>query len=451
MEQLKVKPVHLLGREWHVFPQPDFKLQVETQPDGIAAEVARMHDALAGELSGCAELLPPAVVWSRADLTSLQAEQNEFDVLLVNLSSAGLERDLYQWDVPIIAFSGDRTPMMGLYSLPYAEKARFPHVKLALDYEEIRDRLRLLAVPKLMHQSKLLILGAYRCADKLPEPAEVKRKLGVDFASVSSEDFVNELERVDAAEAQEVARQWSEGARGSAESSAQEVLEGARDYLAMQQLVARAGAQAVSVGCLEIMYARGRSPFCFALATMRDIGLPAGCEADAGATLTMMLLDYLADRPAYMGNLVHADPDTNLVSISHGCSPVRVAGRDKPSKDYRLVHSHSIPPFTRDLSGGAGVTSYVDYGDVGQPVTIARLGADLEGLFAARGEIVACRDTICDRTTLTIRVADARDFFRKATGNHQVVIYGDYVESLRELCSLLEMKLIEPGYNGAHA
>jgi L-fucose isomerase-like protein len=46
--------------------------------------------------------------------------------------------------------------------------------------------------------------------------------------------------------------------------------------------------------------------------------LPAGCEADAGATLTMLMFEYLADRPAYMGNLVWADPQTNRVSISHG-------------------------------------------------------------------------------------------------------------------------------------
>jgi hypothetical protein len=35
-------------------------------------------------------------------------------------------------------------------------------------------------------------------------------------------------------------------------------------------------------------------------------------------------------------------------------------------------------------------------------------------------------------------------FFHCATGNHQVVIYGDYVDALRDLCGMLEMELIEP-------
>jgi hypothetical protein len=448
MERLKLKPVHLLGREWHVFPQQNYQLKVATDPEMAAREVAVMHEELQADLEGSfpldVEILPPHLARTRHDLETLRAELDGFDVLLVNLSSSGLERELYRWGFPIIAFSGNCTPMMGLYSLPLAERRRLPHVRLALDHREVRDRLRVLSVPKRMAQSKLLILGAYRCADKLPEPEDVRRKLGVELVSASSEDFMKELEQVDDARADEVAREWIESSSGERESSADEVLEGARDYLAMQQLTLRRGAQAVSVGCLEIMYARRRSPFCFALAKMRDLGLPAGCEADAGATLTMMLLDYLADRPAYMGNLVRADPVTNEVSVSHGCSPARIAGRDKPAKSYRLVHSHSVPPFSRDLEGGAGVTSYVDYGDVGQVVTLARFSADLEGLFAARGEIVECRDTICDRTTLTIRVDDARSFFHHATGNHQVVVYGDYVDELRDLCALLEMELIEP-------
>jgi L-fucose isomerase-like protein len=212
--------------------------------------------------------------------------------------------------------------------------------------------------------------------------------------------------------------------------------------VALEDLMQRERAQAVSVGCLEIMYRQQRAPFCLVLASLRDMGLPAGCESDAGATLTMLLLEYLADRPAYMGNLVLADPVRSLISVSHGCSPTRMFGRERPAKPYRLVHSHSAPPFSRDLTGGSGVTSYVDYGDQGQVVTLARLSHELDALFVARGEIVECRDTICDRTTLTVRVADARDFVHKTMGNHQVLIYGDFVDDLRGLCKVLGLEFV---------
>jgi hypothetical protein len=444
MERLRLRPVHLIDTAWHVFPQENFQLEVATDPAHIERAVAALHAELQAHLEDEAEFLAPYTLRSVEDVAALRASLDECDVLLLNLSSSGLEAELYRWGFPIIAFSGECTPMMGLYSLPRAERLRYPHVTLALDREEVRGRLRLLSVPKRLAQSKLLTLGAYRCADKLPERSEVKRRLGVEMSEATSEDFVKVLEQVDAERARTLAGEWMEGSTGTAESSPEEVFEGARSYLALCQLMEEHGAQAVSVGCLEIMYMRKRAPFCFALAALRDVGLPAGCEADAGATLTMMILDYLTGRPAYMGNLVRAEPATNLVSVSHGCSPARMHGRDQPAKPYRLVHSHSAPPFTRDLDGGSGVTSYVDYGDVGQPVTLARLSADLNGLFFAGGEIVDCRDTICDRTTLTIRVADARAYFHHATGNHQVVIYGDYVAPLRELCGLLDMECIEP-------
>jgi hypothetical protein len=448
--QIRVKPVHIVGSTWHVFPRPDYKLEVTTDVESSRARVAELHAQLRRDLKSDVAFLEPVVVHREGDLLALRENLGDADALLVNLSggmavhhTGGMQGGLWGWDVPIIAFSGQCTPMMGLYSLPFAEREKHRNVTFALDTDEVDAQLWLLAAKKRLACSKVVILGAYQCAERLPDPEIVKRKLGVEFVSVSSAEFVQEIAGVDSGAADIAAAEWSTNATGGAEPSSAEVLEGARVYIALERMLRRAGAHAASVGCLEIMYAHGRAPFCLALAALRDAGLPAGCEADAGATLTMLMLEYLADRPAYMGNLVRADPEANLVSISHGCSPARIAGRDRPAKSYRLVHSHSAPPFSRDESGGSGVTSYVDYGDAGQEVTVARLGADVDELMAARGEIVDCRDTICDRTTLTVRVRDAREFVRKAAGNHQVVVYGDYLAGLEGLCRLLDIRFRE--------
>jgi hypothetical protein len=448
--QIRVKPVHIVGSTWHVFPRPDYKLEVTTDVESSRARVAELHAQLRRDLKSDVAFLEPVVVHREADLLALREDLGDADALLVNLSggmavhhTGGMQGGLWGWDVPIIAFSGQCTPMMGLYSLPFAEREKHRNVTFALDTDEVDAQLRLIAAKKRLARSKVVILGAYQCAERLPDPEVVKQRLGVEFVSVSGAEFVQEIAGVDSAAAEIAAAEWSKNATGDAEPSSAEVLECARVYIALERVLQRAGAQAASVGCLEMMYAHGRAPFCLALAALRDAGLPAGCEADAGATLTMLMLEYLADRPAYMGNLVRADPEANLVSISHGCSPARIAGRDRPAKSYRLVHSHSAPPFSRDESGGSGVTSYVDYGDAGQEVTVARLGADVDELMAARAEIVDCRDTICDRTTLTVRVRDARDFVHKAAGNHQVVVYGDYIAGLEGLCRLLDLRFRE--------
>jgi L-fucose isomerase-like protein len=268
--------------------------------------------------------------------------------------------------------------------------------------------------------------------------------MGIELVNVPAADFLTLVEQVGADEAARAARVWTEGARQVDEPDAADLDSAARIHVALSRLLARERAQAVSVGCLELMYGHGLRPFCWVLAVLRDQGLPAGCEADAAATLTLLAVEYLAQRPGYMGNLVDADPEAQTVAISHGCSPTRMLGRDASAIPYRLVHSHSVPPFSRDLTGGSGLTSYVEYGR-GQEVTVARLGGDLETFLVTGGEIVDCRDTICDRTTVTVRVADARRFVQLATGNHQCLFYGNLVDELHEVGRQLGLEVVDPG------
>jgi len=439
-----LQPVHVIGQAWHVFPQENGQLLVATDPKQVAANIGTMLAPLAKGLADHAEFREPIVLLEPGERERVSAAATAVDGVLVSMSG-GIDPELWDLPCPVIAYSGDCTPMMGLYVLPRSERAKHPNLAYCLDADEVLSCIRSIRLRKVkdrLNGSRVVILGEYACFERLPDPETVRRRLGVEYVHVSSAEFVRQVDAVDEARAHEVARQWEAGALGGGEPSAEEVYNGARVHVALDDLLRREGAQAVSVGCLEVMYTQQRAPFCFVLASLRDVGLPAGCEADAGATLSMLLLEYLADRPAYMGNLVLADPKQDFVSISHGCSPTRMFGRDQPAKPYRLVHSHSAPPFSRDLTGGSGVTSYVDYGDQGQVVTLARLSHELDALFVARGEIVECRDTICDRTTLTVRVADARDFVHKTMGNHQVLIYGDFVDDLRGLCEVLGLEFV---------
>lgn len=439
-----LQPVHVVGQAWHVFPQENAQLLVATDPTSAAAHIRAMLAPLQTRLAGHAEFREPIVMLEPGDRERVMAAATEVDGVLVSMTG-GVNPELWDLPCPVIAYSGHRTPMMGLYVLPRSERAKHPNLTYCLDAEEVMSCIRSIRLRKVkdrLRESRMIILGEYDCFERLPEPETVRDKLGVEYVHVSSAEFVKQVDAVDDARAQAVAHAWTTGALEGAEPSADEVHRGAQIHVALEDLMRREDAQAVSVGCLEVMYTQQRAPFCFVLATLRDAGLPAGCESDAGATLTMLLLEYLAGRPAYMGNLVLADPAQNLISVSHGCSPTRMLGRDQPAKPYRLVHSHSAPPFSRDLSGGSGVTSYVDYGDRGQVVTLARLSHEVDALFVARGEIVECRDTICDRTTLTVRVADARDYVHKTMGNHQVLIYGDFVDDLGGLCDVLGLDCV---------
>ena len=53
--RLKLKPVYLLGRTWHVFPQPDLQLAVATDPEAILARVEELHRELRERLAANSE------------------------------------------------------------------------------------------------------------------------------------------------------------------------------------------------------------------------------------------------------------------------------------------------------------------------------------------------------------------------------------------------------------
>jgi L-fucose isomerase-like protein len=278
----------------------------------------------------------------------------------------------------------------------------------------------------------------------MPDPVSTYRKMGIEFVPVSGTEFLSILGGLDKLTVEDVTQEWISNAKAVAEPSEDEIREVAKTYVGMKSLLSKTGSQAISVGCLELMYGFNIPAMCFSLAQLRDEGFPAGCERDASATLTSVILEYVTGKPAYMGNLVRADESNKLVMISHGCSPAKTAGRDLPPKPYTLVHSHSVPPYTRTLEGGGGVTSYVDYlEDKGQPLTIARIGANVDRMAAATGELIGCRDTICDRTTITIKMKDPKGFVRNTTGNHQVVVWGNHLKDLRVLCRMLDISFIE--------
>ena len=444
--KMRVQPVHLVGDAWHVFPQDNQKLGVTMSAQTTAAAVAALHAALRSAVTAPAAFLDPVVVGNDLSRERFAELSRDADVVILN-TSCTIDPEVLAVGRPVIVFAGERTPMMALYSLPVGVRRNYPDLHFALDYADVNALLARLGMQQVvarLRRSRMLILGEYRCFERLPEPGRLLDRLGIELQVLAGAGFLALAEQADEQRVNEVCARWRDDALAVDEPDAEDLRSAARLFVTLHDYVQANRFDAISVGCLEIMYQHQRRPFCFVLATLRDMGLPAGCESDATATITMLILECIAERPAYMGNLVLADPRQNLVAISHGCSPRYMYGRDAAPLPYRLVHSHSVPPFTHGPEGGSGLTSYVDYGQRGQPVTICRISAQLDEFFVASGEIVDCRDTICDRTTLTVRVSDARAYAHQATGNHQVLVYGDYVEQIESFCALTGMRTIGP-------
>jgi L-fucose isomerase-like protein len=82
----------------------------------------------------------------------------------------------------------------------------------------------------------------------------------------------------------------------------------------------------------------------------------------------------------------------------------------------------------------------------GQVVTICRLSGDLKSMIIARGVIVDCADMDAEeycRVTVKVKVTNPKEFIHKTSGNHHVMVYGDYREQLKRLNTVLGITTIE--------
>jgi L-fucose isomerase-like protein len=228
-----------------------------------------------------------------------------------------------------------------------------------------------------------------------------------------------------------IVAQWEKEAAEVIEPQLTDLYETARMYSALKILLEREKANALGINCLEMMKKLKTFPPCYALTRLRDEGIHAACETDIVTLLTMMLLGYISDAPAFMGNIVAAIPATNTISISHDVTPTKMAGYEAPAKPYILRNYHWSP----------GVTAHVEL-DIGQELTLARISRELDKICLTSGSLVECRDTIACRTTISVTINDVRELVKRTYGYHLAVVYGNQTKLTSELCHKMGIQAV---------
>ncbi len=434
--QLRVKPVTILNDGENTFRHPDGTREIISDREAVKQRAAQLSKELREGLQSGAALLEDTIVRSEDDLAGLKEEALKADVLLLYLIGTMRLKTLLQWKLPVIAFSGQHTPTQALYAAG-VEKHNQPDITVALDFQDIDDELQRLEARKRLQNARIALVGfpppLFSRWHHLPDLELARGKLGVDFAPVELRELLAILPAVDKREAEDLAGRWLEEAREVIEPDREDATEAARIYLALVDILKREKANALAINCIEMMSPLNASPPCYALTRLRDEGVPAACEVDVTALLTMMLLGYLTDRPAFMGNIVGTIPESNTLRISHCVLPTRMAGFSQPPSPYTLRNYHGYRK---------GVTAHVELATGGE-VTVARLSRELDEILLLGGNLIDCQETIACRTTLSIKISDVRQFVRRASGNHHVVIYGNHLRQVKALSQALGISSVE--------
>ncbi len=425
--QTRIRKIYL-AKPVPTWPKPSLDVQAEMKR--IDAILATMADRMGGiQLEGGELYRVPEDIPGSAE-----ALGNPDGLLVFNLTSTVGQHlgKLTATGLPTILFS---QPYSGHDWSTVAPLQRAGHRVICLatsDFNEIPDALRLIRTVHLLRDTRIIHLSTG------PYPAEraaqIKEQLGPTVVSITPERLDTACRAVNDQAAQAEAQEWIRGAVKVVEPTEAELVASGRLYLALRAIMNEERAQAFTINCLGMFHQKRLPAYpCLAFAKLNDIGLTGVCEADIDSTLTQIILTYAFGVPGYVSDPV-VDTANNTVIHAHCVAATRMDGPTGPRAPY-IIRSH--------LEDNKGASLQVKM-RLQQVITAAKL-VDLSTMLISTGIIVDNPD--CDRgcrTKITTKVADARKVMNNYSGGlHRVIVYGDRVNAVKDLATLMQFKVVE--------
>jgi len=388
------------------------------------------------------ELVPPAAA------TKILTRLDDADgILLFHLSGHGggapaqAMGQLIDAGLPTAVFSQPFSGHGWMY-FPQWQKAGKKVVLLPTsDWCEIDRIAALMRVAPRLRQTRIIVVGNPRGTEAACSAQEVKEHLGTELVPISNEKVIEAHRAVDikAAEA-EAEKYWISKAKKIVEPTRDDIINSARMYLAVKNIMIKERARAVASSHCMGRPAKG----CLTFSKLNDLGLVGACEGDMDSTLTMLIFRYAFGIPGFISDPVF-DISRNALIHFHCTSATKMDG----PAGKRL-------PFTiRTQSDSEKGVSLDVENRVGQTVTCAKF-INLDTMLISTGKIIeVTHDELGCRTQFVTEVADARKMFHNwgagvlkggiMTLLHRDVFYGDHVRDIKNLGTLMGFKVIEEG------
>jgi len=264
--------------------------------------------------------------------------------------------------------------------------------------------------------------------------------LGTKVRTVANKGFTKEFQSIQAtAEVKQLAAEYQKNATKVIQPQKEDILNAARAYFALKRVVEAEGVDAIMMDCLPgLKHPHQHVPPCMGFMSLRDEGIPAGCESDLDATLTMMLYQYLFDKPGFQHNPT-VETEKNHYFCAHCTSASRMNGPGSKPEPYVLMNH---------AEAGWGCVPRVLF-TPGQQLTIAkylsiRSKSEIPQMLLYSGELIGCPavpPTGGCRTNAETTINELDDV-ADLKGHHLVMAYGEHVTLLRRFCQLYGVKVV---------
>ena len=308
------------------------------------------------------------------------------------------------------------------------------------DWSDLDRTIALMRAAIWMKQTRILCIGGLNGTAAARDGEQVRKKLGAELVPVDNKKILEVAQSIDPKAAEAEAEQyWISQAKQIVEPKRPEIIDSARYYLAVKEMMIREKAQAITSS-----HCMGDPRGCLTFSKLNDLGLVGACEGDIDSTLTMLMFAYAFGVPGFITDPV-IDTAKNAMIHFHCTSATKMDGPDGKRLPFILRNQ-------TDTGGGVAVQAE---NRIGQPVTCAKL-VNLDTMLICPGKIIETSTSpLACRTQFTQSVRDARRLLLNWSAGafegcimtmlHRVVFYGDYAKGVQELGDLMGFKVVEEG------
>ena len=269
--------------------------------------------------------------------------------------------------------------------------------------QEARARLKGMRIGVIGQPSDWLIASQ-------ADPISLLDKLGVRMVEVPMEELLVEIGKTEG-ESAPAGQQMTQQVRDAYPGAV-------KIYRALKALVKKYELNAFTLRCFDLLSTVGNTG-CLALSCFNSEGIPASCEGDVPALLSMMISHALTDVSGFQANPAQIDVGTGRILFAHCTIPFNMV------EDWQ---------FDTHFESGIGVGIHGVFPE--GPVTVFKVSGNLGRHFAAEGELLGNQyePNLCrTQVVLQLRPEDARYFLMDPIGNHHIIIPGHCKDLLEEL------------------
>jgi len=382
------------------------------------------------------EFVGKDLIRTKSNLDDMKNIVKNEDGVLAFYMGAGARgiREILSWEVPTIFCNAPGyVDVRGKYTIPVRSS----------NFMDIQRKAKIIEAIHRLKETKILYVSKNDLGEEFCTQA--KEKLGVEIKNVENKRILNAYSDVNKKIAKELAQKWIDNAEAVIEPTYKDVFEACKLYYAIKKIMEEEDADVITIDCFGLYIGTDLPLPCLAFVQLNDEGMAGVCQADIRATLTQVMISYIADRPGFVAN-TFVDTATNTVTYAHCLAATRMEGINNEAEPY-ILRNHMGDyrsvcfqvRMQRDKEVTVGSFQPFNQMLISTPKIIGNV--HLSNLQFSYFDEHNCR------TQVVTRGVDTKKIMRETLSDtgHRVVFYGNWLDEVRDIGKFLDFEIVEEG------